>query len=95
MRIKKNIFFLKIHIFSQHHNGTEINSGLHLAFGPQCRMNQDYSRRLRHSFVLGQSPPGFPVSLESNFADRATVDYLTDKGRLTMDFDPIQDFSLQ
>ena len=66
-----------------------------MAFGPSCSVNRDYARRLRHSFVLGQSPPGFPENdMESEFINKSSINDLTKVGRNSMDFLPLHDVVL-
>ena len=86
----KQIFF-QVYNFGPFHNGNDIISGISLAFGPKCQLNQDYARRLLHSFILGKSPPGLISSDENGYVDKATVDDLTEVGRLAFDLPSIQD----
>ena len=86
----KQIFF-QVYNFGPYHNGNDITSGISLAFGPKCQLNQDYARRLLHSFILGKSPPGLISSDENGYVDKATVDDLTEVGRLAFDLPSIQD----
>ena len=53
-------FFIsqKIHSVESEHKGTDHNSVFYIPAGPDCNINQVYLRRMRHSFVLGHTPPG-------------------------------------
>lgn len=47
---------------------------------------RDYLRRMRHAFVMGSTPPDFPINnYEEKFADRANYDDdVTDLGHEIM-----------
>ena len=67
------------------HSGREHSSVLYIPAGPDCRINRDYLRRLRHAFAQGDTPPDFPVNnYERTFRDRATVADLDDVGQEAM-----------
>ena len=87
----RSFFNFQVYDFGSYHNGNDIISGISLAFGPKCQLNQDYARRLLHSFILGKSPPGFISFDENGFIDKATVEDLTEIGRLALDLQQIQD----
>ena len=84
-----------VHSVETQHGGEEPNGVFYTGFGPDCRINRNYLRHMRHSFLLGSSPPDFPENnLEEDFTGRATVDDLNDLGRELTGFPPSAD-SLQ
>ena len=71
-----------VHSVETQHGGEEPNGVFYTGFGPDCRINRNYLRHMRHSFLLGSSPPDFPENnLEEDFTGRATVDDLNHLGR--------------
>ena len=71
------------------HKGSEYSSVFYIPSGPDCAINRDYLRRMRHTFMLGQSPPDFPTNnYEINFSDRANLKHVSEIGRQMMGFDP-------
>ena len=38
----------------------DYNSVLYIPAGPDCPINRNYARRLRHSLITGDTPPDFP-----------------------------------
>ena len=72
-------------------NGNEHSSVFYIPSGPDCRINRDYLRRMRHTFAAGKSPPDFPVNdYEVDFRGRATLKDLTGAGRKAMGWPPIE-----
>ena len=70
-----------VHAVESHHGGLHPNSVVYIPAGPDCRINRLYSRRMRHSFALGTTPPDFPMNdFEVDFKDRATIDDLSTLG---------------
>ena len=55
-------FVFEIHSVESEHQGNSHNSVLYIPAGPDCPINRDYLRRMRHTFVLSHSPPDFPVN---------------------------------
>ena len=73
------------------HEGSEANSGFYIPAAPDCSTNRIYLRKLRHSFLLGQTPPDFPVNnYEMEFATRAKMGDLSNLGRKLMGW-PLED----
>ena len=71
-----------VHTVENHHEGDEPNAVFYTGFGPDCRINRNYLRHMRHSFLLGTSPPDFPEknNFEVDYKDRAAFDDLSDLG---------------
>jgi len=68
--------------------GEEPNCVLYIPAGADCKINRDYLRKMRHSFILGTSPPDFPENnYEVDYANRASLDDLTNAGRAAMGID--------
>ena len=67
------------------HTGKEHSTVLYIPAGPDCRINRDYLRRMRHTFLEGKSPPDFPPNdYEVDYRDRATMADVTREGRKAM-----------
>ena len=65
--------------------GNEANSVMYIPAAPDCQINRMYLRKLRHSFVLGKTPPDFRENdFEINFEDRGNISDLSDVGRKSM-----------
>ena len=74
-----------IHSVEQEHQGNEANSVLYIPAAPDCPINRIYLRKMRHSFVLGQSPPDFPENnYELDFKDKAGMADVSNIGRKLM-----------
>lgn len=71
-----------VHTVENHHGGDEPNAVFYIGFGPDCRINRNYLRHMRHSFLLGTSPPDFPekTNFEVDYKDRAAFDDLSNVG---------------
>lgn len=82
-----------IHSVESHHLGKEPNSVLYIPAGPDCPNNRDYLRRMRHAFILGQTPPDFPANnYEVEYKNRATlVDLRGNEGRKLMGFQQVME----
>ena len=79
----------QIHSVESEHRGKEHSSVFYIPAGPDCPINRDYLRRMRHAFALGKSPPDFPANhYEENYRDRATLAHVTDTGRKMMGWEP-------
>ncbi len=67
------------------HGGREHSSVFYIPAGPDCAINRDYLRRMRHAFALGESPPDFPKNdYEVDYRGRATPRDLNEIGRAAM-----------
>ena len=74
-----------LHSVENNHQGSEANSVLYIPTAPDCPINRIYQRKMRHSFILGKTPPDFPENnYEVEFKDRAKMDDLSNLGRKTM-----------
>ena len=85
---------LQIHTVEKVDDDKEPNSVLYIPVGPDCRLNRDYSRRMRHSFVLGTSPPDFPDNdYEVNYIGKASINDLTAWGREASGFSALTELN--
>ena len=74
-----------VHSIENKVEGNEANSVMCISAAPDCQMNRVYLRKLRHSFILGKTPPDFPESdSEIKFEDKANISDLTAVGRKSM-----------
>ena len=79
-----------VHTVENHHGGDEPNGVFYAGFGPDCSINREYLRHMRHSFLLGTTPPDFPENnFEKDFTNRATYDDLSDEGKSLAGFFPL------
>ena len=63
----------------------EFNTMLYVPTGPDCEINRQYQRRLRHSFITRESPPNFEKKdNEVNFKNSVTFDDLSETAKLLM-----------
>ena len=53
-------FSVEIHSVESMNSSPEYNSVLYIPAGPDCPINRNYARRLRHSLITGDTPPDFP-----------------------------------
>ncbi len=78
-------FFSKVHSVEKEHRGNEPSSVLYIPSGPYCKINNDYLRRMRHTFLSGETPPDFPKNdYEVKFSGRAGMNDVTPEGRDAM-----------
>ena len=74
-----------VHSVETEHVGNEANSLMNIPVAPDCPINRVYLRKLRHSFVLGKTPPDFTENdFEVSYDDRARINDLTNIGRKLM-----------
>ena len=53
--------WLQVHSVESEHRGIDHNSVFYIPTGPDCSINKIYLRRMRHAFMLGQTPPGIAI----------------------------------
>ena len=74
-----------IHGVENEHQGEEANSVFYIPVAPDCPINRIYLRKMRHSFILGKTPPDFPENnYEVDFKDRARLGDVSNLGRKSM-----------
>jgi hypothetical protein len=61
---------------------------MYIGSAPLCERNTRYLDRQKQPFLDGRSAPDFaPEDFEKNFPDRATIDDLSQLGKMQMGFD--------
>ena len=74
-----------IHSVENKHEGSESNSVFYIPVAPDCPLNRIYLRKMRHSFVLGKTPPDFfENDYEVGLDDRAKMTDISYLGRKAM-----------
>ena len=74
-----------VHAVGNEHAGSDYANVIYIGASPSCTKNKAYARRQAGYFLNGRSAPDFAAEdYEVNFQGRATVDDLTDLGRLQM-----------
>ena len=74
-----------IHSIENEHKGDEANSVFYIPAAPDCPINRIYLRKMRHSFILGKTPPDFPENnFEMSLKNRATMGDISKLGRKLM-----------
>lgn len=74
-----------VHAVGNEHNGEEYASVIYIGASPACQKNHTYALRQANSFLTGASAPDFAAQdYEVNFAGRATIEDLSDLGKLQM-----------
>jgi hypothetical protein len=77
-----------IHSVANEHKGEEYANVIYIAASPKCAKNETYIHRQKLKFIAGESAPDFAAeNYEVDFKGRATLDNLTNLGRLQMGFD--------
>ncbi len=78
----------QIHSVESEHRGREHSSVFYIPAGPECAINRDYLRRMRHTMATGGSPPDFPRNdYEVRYRGRATPRDLSRVGRVAAGWD--------
>jgi hypothetical protein len=76
-----------IHSVADEHAGKDYANVIYIAASPKCAKNEAYARKQSIKFLAGESAPDFAAEdYEVDFKGRASVDDLTDLGRLQMGF---------
>jgi len=74
-----------VHAVGSEHTGDEYASVIYIGASPACNKNRTYALRQAESFKSGASAPDFAAeNYEIDFSGRATVDDLTELGKLQM-----------
>lgn len=74
-----------IHAVGNEHHGADFASVIYIGASPACAKNASYAQRQAAHFLNGRSAPDFaPENYEMDFKGRATVDDLTELGKLQM-----------
>jgi len=74
-----------VHSVGTEHKGSEYASVIYVGASPACAKNKAYAQRQAPHFLKGRSAPDFAAEdYEVDFTGRATVDDLTDLGKLQM-----------
>lgn len=74
-----------VHSVGSEHNGTEYASVIYVGASPACAKNKAYAQRQAGHFLNGRSAPDFAAEdYEVDFTGRATIDDLTESGKLQM-----------
>ena len=74
-----------VHAVGNEHTGNEYASVIYIGASPACNKNRTYALRQAESFNSGASAPDFAAeNYEMDFSGRATLDDLTELGKLQM-----------
>ncbi len=74
-----------IHSVADHHQGIEFANVIYIGASPKCAKNEAYIHKQAAHFLAGKSAPDFAAEdYEVDFKDRATLNDLTDLGRIQM-----------
>ena len=77
-----------VHAVGQEHHGEDYASVIYIGASPACEKNRAYALRQSQRFLSGQSAPDFAAEdFEVDFTGRATIDDLTDLGKMQMGFE--------
>ena len=77
-----------VHAVEHEHQGCDVSSVMYIGSAPLCERNTRYLDRQKQPFLDGRSAPDFaPEDFEKNFPDRATIDDLSQLGKMQMGFD--------
>lgn len=76
-----------IHSVAEEHKGSDYANVIYIGASPKCSKNEAYVRKQSAKFLAGESAPDFAAEdYEVDFAGRATLDDLTELGKLQMGF---------
>lgn len=76
-----------IHSVADEHAGSDYANVIYIGASPKCSKNEAYVRKQAVKFVAGESAPDFAAEdYEVDFVGRATLDDLTDLGKMQMGF---------
>ena len=74
-----------VHAVGSEHKGSEFASVIYIGASPACNKNRTYALRQAESFKTGASAPDFAAEdYEIEFSGRATMEDLTELGRMQM-----------
>ena len=74
-----------IHSVADEHNGADYANVIYVGATPACEKNAAYAAKQARKFLAGESAPDFAAeNYEVDFEGRATVDDLTELGRVQM-----------
>ncbi len=77
-----------VHAVGNEHHGKDYANVIYIGASPACTKNRTYALRQAASFISGRSAPDFAAEdYEVDFKGRATIDDLTELGRLQMALD--------
>lgn len=77
-----------VHAVGNEHHGKDYANVIYIGASPACTKNRTYALRQSSSFITGRSAPDFAAEdYEVDFKGRATIDDLTELGRMQMALD--------